>query len=331
VSAINTLLSLPERVLVPWLVRRRRIPDPVFIVGVHRSGTTHLHNLLALDPQFVSPRTYQAMNPTGFLVGGWLITSLVGLFVPRKRPMDNVHFSLFTTWEEEYAVAHATVLSPAWGATFPREWPALDRYLFPKDFTAAELSAWKQAYLLFLRKVGLFSRKAPLLKNPYNTGRVGLLAEMFPGGRFIHIVRHPFAVARSNAHLAEQSHSLFQVQDPDEATSYATRFPANCRAMEDAFTAEAGRLAPGRVAEVRYEDLERDPVGEIGRIYRQLGLEMTPVFRQRLDRYLAGIAGYEKNRFAPMPLATRRALYEAMKPTFERWGYDADLGPAKAA
>ena len=30
---------------------------------MHRSGTTHLHNLLALDERFCTPRNYQVFNP----------------------------------------------------------------------------------------------------------------------------------------------------------------------------------------------------------------------------------------------------------------------------
>ena len=104
-SLANTLLSLPERVLLPRLLRRP-VPDPIFVVGTHRSGTTHLHNLLALDPQFVAPRNYQVLNPVGFLFSGWLWAPLLTLILPRKRPMDNMDFSLFTAQEEEFALGN---------------------------------------------------------------------------------------------------------------------------------------------------------------------------------------------------------------------------------
>ena len=65
--------------MLPPLLRSRRVRDPVFVVGVHRSGTTHLHNLLALDPQFVSPSLYQVSNPLGCTVSGWLAFPLMAL------------------------------------------------------------------------------------------------------------------------------------------------------------------------------------------------------------------------------------------------------------
>jgi hypothetical protein len=35
--------------------RKPRFCRLVFILGHYRSGTTHLHNLLALDPRFAAP------------------------------------------------------------------------------------------------------------------------------------------------------------------------------------------------------------------------------------------------------------------------------------
>src|SRR5690606_38249651 len=93
-SAIDTVLTLPERFLAP-LALKHDVPDPVFIVGVHRSGTTHLHNLLSLDERFCTPRSYQVFNPHGFLTG-WLTTLALGPFLTWRRPMDSVQFTLFS-------------------------------------------------------------------------------------------------------------------------------------------------------------------------------------------------------------------------------------------
>lgn len=325
-SALNTILSLPERLVLPLILRRRAVRPPVFIVGVHRSGTTHLHNLLALDPRFTTARTYQVMNPVGFNFSGWLIAPIFGIFLPWKRPMDSVRFHLWAPQEEEFAIAGLCRLSPYWGLTFPRDGAAYERFILPDGFTAGELNRWKRTYTHLLRKLTLFSRRRLLLKNPYNTGRVALLAEMFPDAKFIHIYRHPFAVCRSNAHMAAEGHVINQLQDPDPADNYTTRFLGNYRAMEDAFYRDLASLAPGQAAEVRFEDLERDPIGQIERIYAELGLELTETFRRRLTNYLRTVADYQKNRFRPMPETERRRILDVMGDYCERWGYTADGG-----
>jgi omega-hydroxy-beta-dihydromenaquinone-9 sulfotransferase len=324
VSAINTVVTLPERLLLPLLLRRRRVADPVFILGVHRSGTTHLHNMLALDPQFTSARAYHIMNPAGFTASGWLLLPCFAAFLPWKRPMDSVRFHIFTPQEEEFALAGLCRVSPYWGLTFPRQGAAYDRFIFPGQFTERELRLWRREYVSLLRRLTLFGGKRPLLKNPYNTARVAALADLFPRARFIHIYRHPHAVYRSNMHTAREGHVVNQLQDPDPAENYQTRFLDNYRTMEEAFYRQSEALPDGQVAEVRFEDLERDPVGEVRRLYARLGLDFSPEFARRLDRYLAGVAGYRKNRFKPLSDDEQRAIAAKMGPFMQRWGYNND-------
>ncbi len=336
VSSVNTVLTLPERLLLPLFLRGRRVRNPVFILGVHRSGTTHLHNLLALDSQFCTPRAYQIMNPAGFNVSGWLVAPLLGAFLPWKRPMDSVRFHALAPQEEEFALAGLSRLSPYWGLTFPRDGAAYDRYILPEGFAPNELAAWKRLYRRFLQRLTLFSGRRPLLKNPYNTGRVAVLREMFPQARFVHIYRHPFAVYRSNVHTAREGHIINQLQDPNPADNYETRYLRNYRAMEDAFYRDCDGAAANQVAEVRFEDLERDPIGQVERIYATLGMEVSPSYRRRLERYLAGVAGYQKNRFKPLPDEQRRAIVDLLGDYMHRWGYADDGGlcvpsPRKAA
>jgi hypothetical protein len=335
-SGLSTVLTLPERLVLSLLLRRRKVADPVFILGVHRSGTTHLHNLLALDRQFCAPKAYHIMNPAGFNFSGWLITPLLGAFMPWKRPMDSVRFHVFAPQEEEFVLAGTSCLSPYWGMTFPRDGAAYDRYILPEGFSPPELARWKRVYLDFLRRLTIWTRRRPLLKNPYNTGRVAVLRAMFPAARFIHIYRHPYAVYRSNMHMAREGHIINQLQDPDPADSYQTRFLGNYRAMEDAFYRAAAELPAGQLSELRFEDLESDPIGQVRRIYRELGLEFTPQFEERLERYLDTIADYQKNRFKPLPDDQRRRIDQAMGEYMDRWGYAEDGGlrearPGKAA
>ena len=64
---------------------------PVFIIGLPRSGTTHLFNLMARDTRFGFPTRFEVFNPHTFLtlrwlgVHRWLVTQS-----PVKRPMDGI-------------------------------------------------------------------------------------------------------------------------------------------------------------------------------------------------------------------------------------------------
>jgi len=325
-STLNVALTLPERLVAPLLPFGRRAGPPIFVVGAHRSGTTHLQNLLALDTSLVAARTRHVINPHGFLTTGWILAPILAAFSPWKRPMDSVKFGLNTPNEEEYALANMSGLSPDWAIRLPRARDRYERFMLEEGFTPEERRRWARLYRIFVRKLTLFSRRAPLMKNPYNTGRVGMLADVFPAARFVHIHRDPYAVHRSNLHLAATAHPLFQMQEEPEGAGYTDRFLDHYRAMEERYYQDAGRLPPARAVDVRFEDLESDPIREIERVYAALGLEMTERYAARLRAYVEEIAGYRKNRLRGVDPRTRQAVRTVLGPLFERWGRDPETG-----
>ena len=323
VSGVNTLVTLPERCILP-LVLRRKVPDPVFIVGVHRSGTTHLHNLLALDSRFCTPRNFHTMNPFGAFFSGWLIMPILGIFMTMKRPMDAVTISMLSPQEEEFALAGMCRLSPYWGFSFPRSISEYNRFIFPRKLSARERAIWTRCFVHFLRKITFWSRRRPLLKSPYNTGRVAFLREIFPRAKFIHIYRHPYNVFQSNQHLVREGLVTFQLQDPDPNKSAERQFLDIYRELMQTFYGDVEQLSPGDVAEIKFEDLERDPIQELRRVYRELGMDFSDPLHRRLQRYLKNVAGYKKNRFALLSIHERQLIDARLGEFMRNWGYTDD-------
>src|SRR5687768_14248006 len=69
-----TLVSLSNSVsrrLEEWrygaAIRAATVHPPLFVLGIWRSGTTHLHNLLSKDDRLAFPNSYQVFNPHTFL------------------------------------------------------------------------------------------------------------------------------------------------------------------------------------------------------------------------------------------------------------------------
>jgi hypothetical protein len=180
---------------------------------------------------------------------------------------------------------------------------------------------WQQSLLLFLRKLTLWNRRTPLLKSPYHTARVGALRELFPRAKFIHICRHPHDTYRSNVKLARDGWIVFQLQDPCPVDNFETRFLDKYKRIEQAFYRDAVQLPETDLCEVRFEDLERDPVGQVRRIYHQLGLPYELDYHRRLEEYLASIQGYQKNRLDDLDEHRRRQIDAVMAPYLLRWSY----------
>ncbi|MEN1678568.1 MAG: sulfotransferase [Planctomycetota bacterium] len=320
-STLMTLLSLPERLLAPLMLRHTP-PPPVFIVGMNRSGTTHLHNLLALDPQFRSPRNHEAFNPHGFLTG-WLTTALLTPLMTWRRPMDSVQMTVFTAQEEEFALACMGAPSPYWSFCLPREIAHHDRYWHADGFSESERRRWQSSYRLLMRKLTAWRRQTPLLKNPANTGRVAMLAELFPGAKFVHIVRHPHDVWRSNQRLTEHGLAVFQLQTPYAQENFGSRALDTYRGLMDAFYRDSAALPDDQVAEVRFEDVEADPQAAVLDVYRQLGLTPSAAYLARLSDYMEGVRNYRKNRHAVLDPADRAKIDQVMAPYLAAWGYTA--------
>src|SRR5688500_16941681 len=93
------------------------------------------------------------------------------------------------------------------------------------------------------------------------------------------------------------------------------------RAMHDAFFEERDLIPPGQYHEVRFEELEADPIGQMQRVYDALGLGEFSQARPALERYMDRVGGYRKNEFPELPAALRQRIADAWRPSFEQWGY----------
>ena len=113
----------------------------------------------------------------------------------------------------------------------------------------------------------------------------------------------------------------FQLQDPEPDDCFQTRFLSTYRKLMEQFYCDAQKLSQGDLVEVQFEDLEQDPLGEIQRIYRELGLSYSEQFDKRLNTYLESVAGHQKNRFGDIPLAERQEIDQQLGAFMSRWGY----------
>lgn len=312
-----------------WFENRRyrtrlegvEVAPPLFVLGHWRSGTTHLHNLLAVDGRFAFPNSYQVSFPHTFLTTEAVSARLLGPLLPPRRPMDNVEWDMRSPQEDEFALCALTGLSPCAGWAFPLRRDHYDRYLTFRDVPAEEVARWKGALLLLLRKLTWKYGTRPLvLKSPPHTCRIRLLLELFPGARFVHIHRDPYAVFQSSRLMFRTVFELHRVQRPreDDLDEWILR---QYRAMYDAYFEERGLIPAGQFHEVGFEELEKDPIGQVRRVYEALNLPAFGEAEPALLRYAASIAGYRKNEFADLPADVRGRVAASWRRCFEAWGY----------
>lgn len=321
-STLAAPLRLVERVRYRGTVDRVRMAKrPVFVLGVPRSGTTHLHNLLSRDPQYGSLSTFQAGVPAFFLTGGDWLKNFIAKRAPATRPMDAVRVSLDQPQEEDVAVANMCELSAVYSISFPdRAQDFFERYCFMRGLSAKEMKRWERTYMYVLRAATLVCDGKPLvLKSPVNTGRVPHLLRLFPEARFIHIVRNPYVVYESLLHMFRTlvpPHQLRPFSDGalEELALYIYR------EMTAQYLKDRDAIPEGQLTEMLFEDLERDPLRELEAVYSKLDLPGWERAEVEIGKYVAGLSDYRKNEYS-FDAATVDLIGRECRQALDEWDY----------
>ena len=293
--------------------------DPLFIIGHWRSGTTLMHEMLMLDDRYFCPTTYQCFAPGHFLLPEGLITSALSWIMPDKRPMDNVSAGWHRPQEDEFALTNMGAPSPyrrmAFPVTSPAAPEALDVSLLPPE----QLDRWRKSLRTFLRTLAVRDPRQPVLKSPPHTARMGVLAEMFPGAKFLHVVRDPFVVFPSTLRLWQSLHHVqaLQVDRGDTLEEYVF---AAFDEMYAAFERDRSELGAERLHEIRYEDLVADPVARMQEAYEQLDLGDFSRVRDRFEEQARGMKHYKTNTYRHDPRIVA-AIERRWRPFIDRYGY----------
>lgn len=322
VSSTHTLFRILQDFLHGEQVRRTPIREaPLFIIGHWRTGTTLLHELLILDERHTYPNTYQCLEPNHFLLSEEFITRWLHFLMPSHRPMDNMAAGWSRPQEDEFALCMMGQPSPYLTIAFPNHPPAYPEFLDLKGISARALDRWKKAFYRLLQHLTYKDPRRLILKSPPHSCRVPVLLELFPDARFVHIVRDPYVVFPSTVHMWKamyRRHSLHRPTFAGLEEHVLETFPRIYQGVEEA----RQHVKPGRFHELRYEDLVRDPVGEMRRLYEQLGLGGFDEFLPRLQKYLHENQGYETNRYEITP-AQRQEVTRRWAKVIRQYGYDA--------
>lgn len=356
-SVLNSFFALCDWLVYGRAVANQQLNDePVFVLGHPRTGTTHLHNLLSKDERFAFATTFSVGFPSSFLCLR-AVAPAIGLLMDSTRPMDNMSLAWDTPQEDELAMNQmSSGTSPYAPLLFPRKEKSFRpfyRFLLARtngeDSRHAELEdadaepcdpkdfeRWKRAFILFLKKTQYAAggaHKRLLLKSPVHTARVRLIKSLFPKATFVFIHRHPLEVFRSAAHMADAYYWQCYLQRPraldvqefilHQGALLHRAYREDVAAME----AEKGRdlKKQKRLAEVRFAELDADPVGTLRATYAALG--WTEAFKKvepAIERYRRSLVDFKKNAFPKEGLSSEAEaeVRRRWRAWFEDLGYD---------
>ena len=243
-------MALLQLLLFGRRIARTEIREsPIFIIGHWRSGTTLLHRLLVQDDRFAYPTTYDCFAPKSSLVTREFVRRWLGFLHPMRRPMDNMADGFDYPHEDEFGLCSMGLPSPYAQFAFPNRVQG-EEYLSFDGVSCAEVDRWKAGLRSFLQQLTFRSGKPIVLKSPPHTARIRLLLEMFPDARFIHIVRHPFAVFPSMMWTRQTNYRAHGLQRPqfDGLEEFVYR---NFLHMHRAFTDQKHLIPAKNLCELR--------------------------------------------------------------------------------
>lgn len=296
VACATALVRLPFSAVELGLELRSRAPvaPPVFIVGHPRSGTTHLHNVMAASGVFgVVPPVLAAM-PWESRTLGPLLRPFIDPYLPETRLIDGVALRPDAPTEDEVGLANLGLGSYFHAIYFPRR--------FAEDYRAGLLDETPRrgrAVRRYVERMARGETRPLLLKNPAYTARIETLERLFPGARVIHIHRDPRAVFASARRALRRVLGELALQDwahVDVDAAILDTYPAMMRALRE----QTARLPLSRFAELAFEDLVADPIGAIEGLWRRLELPEDREAMSRIEAYLETVRDY---RAAPAGLS----------------------------
>tara|TARA_R110000823_G_scaffold171736_9_gene304216 strand:+ start:62063 stop:63316 length:1254 start_codon:yes stop_codon:yes gene_type:complete len=281
---VQTLARHPE-------ILREEIRAPMVIVGLPRSGTSILYELLAQDPAVGVPLMWEALQPcpppeaTSYDTDARIATA------------DR----LFTQWNR---VAPAFASMHEMRGDIPAECGLLMASTFISDHNASlhqtpSYAAWlakadyRPVYEYHKKVLQILQWKNPrerwLLKAPEHQVHLDTLLAVYPDARIVQTHRDPLKCMASATSLMGTLYAM-RSDKPFDARLFENIImgEATAQRLEHVMAQrDAGIVPASSIADSRYQDLMDDPMGRIERIYAHFGMRLEAAARQRMLDYLA--------------------------------------------
>ena len=275
-----------DRQLYPNIARQE-VREPVFIVGLPRSGTSLLHRLLSADPEHRCPLMWEVRSPSPPTRAN-----------EKRRIQKAAQSCNFFNWlVPTFRYVHAI------GAEVPQECVSLMTPTFLSDqfdamyyvpsyrtwFFRQDLRPAYEYHRRFLQQLQF--RQAAyrwILKAPTHMFAMPALLSVYPDALFVQTHRTPVDSMASVSSLVTVLRSAFS----DAVDSFTVSREAIHYWSETMkkFLPERDRLAKHRICDVQYDEIRREPIRVVQRIYEYFGWSLSREAERRMRGLIASQA-----------------------------------------
>jgi hypothetical protein len=267
-------------------VADQRITRPLFILGLPRTGTTILHELIAQDPAFRSPASWEVARPmpppsAQHYHNDRRIVSvgrLLGMLERLSPGFQAIHAVGPTLPQECVYILASSFISEQFGYMY--NVPDYRNWALDQDMTAAY--AWHTRFLQHLQ-VDCASERW-VLKTPAHLAYLKYLLAQYPDADVVWTHRRPVDAIASFSSLACTLRRGFSANvDPLATGAYESRHFAE---MVQRGMADRQALDEGQFIDVSFQAICNDPMSVISCIYTRIGMAFSDDTQLRMRDYL---------------------------------------------
>ncbi|OCB31273.1 hypothetical protein A5675_26840 [Mycobacterium malmoense] len=282
-SLTDLLKRYPEIEAIP-------IENPFIVVGMPRSGTTHLVNLIAADPRRRALPYWESQEPIPARGDGPGISGVDPRYARAKSEHDALMASapVVAAMHDRFpeAIEEEVELLDLDFAAYVLEWHA--RVPDWRDYYLGLDQTRHYGYLKGVLQALTFLRgpRTWVLKSPQHCEQLGPLMATFPDATVAFTHRDPVAVIQSAITMMAYSDRLRRTTiDPDWLLSY---WSDRVHRLLGACVRDRELVPAERSIDVSFHELNGNEIPVLERLYRCGGVELTPKAHARFQAYLDG-------------------------------------------
>jgi hypothetical protein len=290
VRLLRNRLSLTELVQRYPEIESIPIERPFIVVGMPRSGTTHLVNLIAADPRRRALPYWESQDPIPARGQGPDIFGVDPRYTRAKAEHDALMASapVVAAMHDRFpeAIEEEVELLDLDLAAYVLEWHAR-----VPDWRDYYLSLDQTRHYAYMKKVlqALTFLRGPrtwVLKSPQHCEQLGPLLATFPDATVAFTHRDPVSVIQSTITMMAYSDRLRRNSiDPQWLLDY---WSDRVRRLLSACVRDRDLVAPESSIDINFHQLNGHEMPVLERLYQRAGVDLPPKVRQRFQRYLDG-------------------------------------------
>ncbi|OMC28410.1 sulfotransferase family protein [Mycobacterium colombiense] len=290
VRLLRNRMSLTELIRRYPEIESIAIDKPFIVVGMPRSGTTHLVNLIASDPRRRALPYWESQDPIPALGQGPDIFGVDPRYARAKSEHDALMVSapVVAAMHDRFpeAIEEEVELLDLDLASYVLEWHA--RVPGWRDYYLGLDQTRHYAYMTKVLQALTFLRgpRTWVLKSPQHCEQLGPLMATFPDATVAFTHRDPVAVIQSAITMMAYSDRLRRNSiDPQWLLDY---WGDRVHRLLSACVRDRDLVAPERSIDINFHQLGGNEMPVLQRLYQCAGVELPPKVQQRFQRYLDG-------------------------------------------